>query len=223
MIPIQLIWLHGPLTGLAKISVASYLRHGMHPHIWTYGDSQDAGDVLWRDANELAPPNLIEKFRFYNGQMALGCDYLAWRASRVCGGWVGHLDVTLLKPLKDLHHNDYVFGPHHRDGCVSMALWKAPAYSVLAQGALSSITVPVTHWYSCMDVFGVAVSRCGLTGHTNHTLINNDSDEQPGLKMCRSGSTLPRAWENLHAIHWMASGLIRHEIIQPDSFLGSLR
>lgn len=221
---VNVVWLQGHLSELARMSLASYLHFGYRVELWTYGVAGEIPPgVRLSDASMLMSWDHVRRRRFEStDQYALACDELSWIISYEHGGWMGHLDVTLRKPLPG---GDYVFGRHHR--CqVSLALWKAPAESKLAWSALENATdLPLPHrdWHAMMRAFGNAVEDCALMHHVLPDLVNDDASEDPILALTKAGSALPPEWERLNAIHWMGSGRIRHTTPEPGSYYDRVR
>lgn len=221
MIPVHTLWTHGPLTPLALTCLASYERHGCKPVVWSYFGENFPPGLDVRDARDACPESEIERFRFHNGQLALFSDRFAWGVIEKCGGWWGHLDVTLLRPLPMA--GDYLFfGPHHRCSMVT-SLWKAPQGAPFLRALLARhLDLPAKHWYVTMDAMAEALRDHNLLCHVAGGLINNDHEEEPLWAMLRAGSELHPEWRGYVAIHWMASGAFRGREPEPGSFFSEL-
>lgn len=224
MIPVQTLWIEGPLTPLAELSLASYYKHGCAPVVWTYDLNQRFPEyVSVQYAEQILSHRLIPDYRFHTGQLALFADRFQWELSYQIGGWVGHLDVTLLRPLSNFAEQPYVFGPHHREA-VSTALWKAPQGSMLVDlMRKSAIALPPTHWHAMMEVMSRAIDAAEMRDWVVPSLHNDDATEQPLERMTKPNSVLPKKWRDFFAIHWCGSGRIRHRKIQKNSFLYRLQ
>lgn len=229
LIDVNLLWCYGELTDLARLSLAAYYRNGCRPIIWTY-DWMKQVDAVFKtggharveDARAIMPESEIERY-ICNGQMTLFSDRFAWEVSHRFGGWVGHLDFTLLKPIDQLDQLPYVFGPHHR--CATgMPLWKAPVGSPAVSAMLTTkVQMPPLHWYAMMDVQSDQVRAHGLEGYVLRDLHNDDSDEVIVRNLLLEGSTLPLHWDRLYGIHWMGSGTIRGRKIEKGSYFHQLQ
>lgn len=211
MIDVHVIWTHGRLTPLARLSLRSYRRWGYNTILHTYSAHSDVHEELERcagavrPAEEVWPWDLFQQHAFRpSAQLALACDQLAWRISQINGGWIGHLDVTLNRelPLQE----PYVFGPHHRYRA-SMALWKAPAGSELVRRAIEAeIRVPPIDWHSNMRTFSDLIVELDLERFRRPDLVTDDADERPLRELMQRGGKLPDRWRELVAIHWCGSG-----------------
>jgi hypothetical protein len=217
------VWFGGPLTELARMSLASYVRHGAEVRLWTYGGIGELPEgVVSQDASELMPEEQMGEWAFGpERQLALFGDQLHWRAGARYGGWCGHLDVTLLRALPK--QKPYVFGPHHRYRA-SFALWRAPQASALLLRVLKRpIELPPRHWHMCMQAFSTEVGLLGLDRYRVPDLVNDDGDEAPVRALFRAGGELPPEWAGNVALHWMASGTIRGLEPEPGSYYARLR
>jgi hypothetical protein len=216
------VWFGGPLTELARMSLASYVRHA-NVWLWTYDlPGEPPSGVARQDASVLIPPEEMKRWEFGpDRQLALFGDQLYWQASLRYGGWCGHLDATLLRRLPA--QGRYVFGPHHRYRA-SFALWKAPPFSALLRRVLSRrIELPPRHWHVCMEAFSEELGAEGLDRYRVPDLVNDDGDEAPVRALLRAGSELPPEWAGNVALHWMASGTIRGLEPEADSYYTRLR
>lgn len=206
MIPIHLVWSHGELTELARMSLVSYIRGGFDPTIWTYEPWRSIrGEVTLANASGFMSSNEWHRRRFApTGQGALAGDVLQWRINHALGGWVGHLDVTLQRDVLELEGSDYVLGPHHRYP-PSMALWKAPRGSYAVGEALRRVEGgPYDDWHANMRTFNGVIDEAGLLPFVNVNL-NNDfiTSVEPLRRMMRAGSL--STWPDNYSIHWWGS------------------
>lgn len=224
MSDVHVVWLRGPLTPLAEVSLASYLKHDCRVKVWTY----DAGLALptgaeTHNAASLIPEHVGEKWAFGpEKQMALFCDQLMFQASFLYGGWCGHLDVTLRWDLPERSVGAYVFGPHHRH--YSFGLWKAPDHSPLIRRVLvRDDPLPPRDWHYTMRIFDESVKYFGLQQHLKRDLITDDASEEPLVALYKADSELPIHWRDKTAIHWCGSGRVRHLTPEPGSYIDRLR
>jgi hypothetical protein len=190
---VQTLWLRSPLTLLARVSLASYVRYGCKVTLWTYGlTAEDAAAVPEgvgvQDALEIMPEAEVHRHAYApTGQLALGCDRVLWTAQSRMGGWAGHLDATLMRPLDDIAE-PYAFGPHHAFP-PSQAIWKAPRDSVYVRAALAFVADPPhMGWYDTMKAANRAFEKYGLVRFMRDDLVDDDRTEEPIRHMLRAPS-----------------------------------
>lgn len=222
MIPINVLWTDGPFTDLAVASLNAYAAHGCVPHVWTYDKHSDPPPYgVWQDANLIIERNKVDQYRFSpTGQLALFADRFSWELIYKVGGWYGHLDLTLNRPLDD--SAPYAFGAAHR-GLISTALWKAPAGCQLLSRLISAERdLPPTQWHAFMEAWSNAILEEGLLSYLIPNW-NNDTfeDEQPMRRMF-SDAGVESGWDAFQAIHWWGSGTVGRMTPSPQSFFSTL-
>lgn len=222
---VHMLWIYGELPWLPRLSLASHLYYGSAPVLWTYERGLDAPKgVEVRDARGMLPESEVERYRFKTGQVSLFGDRFCWEVLLREGGWWSHTDLTLRGTL-DRIEEPYVFGPHHRY-VAGMPLWKMPAghpaLMWMIEEAGRSVRTPMIDWHALMAIADAGIKKFDLAKWVQPNLHNNDTTDQPILDMTEPGSSLPKGWDILDAIHWNGSGRVRAAEPWPASYAARL-
>lgn len=213
MIEVHVLWIGGPLPALARLSLAAYTANGCSPILWTYDPLRAVKDLAGLghgggieicDAKAVVPEEMIDRLAFGpRKQLALFSDFFAWNVIYKYGGWFGHLDMTLLKPIDDLDRLPFVFGPHHRYRA-SMALWKAPASSTFTSALVRSSEIgPPSHWHAMMERMSMAVEELSLDRYRVPGLLNDDWFHFLTPLLREGSRSFPLDY---YGLHWCGSG-----------------
>jgi hypothetical protein len=98
---IQGLWVGRPLSGLERLSITSFLRHGHEYHLYCYDDvgPLPAGVVL-KDGNAILPASEI--FRYSHGpergSLSAFSNLFRYRLLQERGGWWADTDAVCLRP-----------------------------------------------------------------------------------------------------------------------------
>jgi mannosyltransferase OCH1-like enzyme len=132
---IRSMWTEKTIGLMEKLSIASYLYHGVPYHLYLYEDVKDVpvGAVI-HDAREILPQAEIKNFR-HPQQFA---DYFRYAMLLMEGGWHADLDSVCLKPF-DIA-TPYVFvrdniDEYYLSGC----FMKTPAGAPIMQHCFDAV------------------------------------------------------------------------------------
>jgi hypothetical protein len=137
--PIQMLWVEGPLSALERLSMASFIRCGHPVHLYVYGKvSGVPGDVTVLDGRSILPEQRICRYGpaagAGAGSLALFSNLFRYALLQRHGGAWSDCDVVCLKPLDAELAADYVIPTEYRDSARQVllangCLLKAPATS----------------------------------------------------------------------------------------------
>jgi hypothetical protein len=129
-VTIQSLWVGPSLSTMERLSIASFLKHGHHYHLFTYSpvEGLPRGAVL-RDAREILPESRIFLYRDHASYAGFA-NFFRYKLLFERGGWWVDTDAVCLRPFQ--FDEPYVIAseplPHDRDVPTSSFL-KAPAGS----------------------------------------------------------------------------------------------
>jgi hypothetical protein len=92
-LPVYMLWVQGPLSRLARLSLASFMAQGYAVTLWRYGEVPDALGVTQADANDIYPA-LDEDL----ANMAYLSSLFRYRILAEHGGIWSDMDVVALRP-----------------------------------------------------------------------------------------------------------------------------
>ena len=93
---VRSMWTEKTIRLMEKLSIASYIYHGVPYHLYLYNDVAGIPDgVVIHDAREILPQSEIQNFR-HPQQFA---DYFRYAMLLMEGGWHADLDSVCLKPF----------------------------------------------------------------------------------------------------------------------------
>src|ERR1044072_9789319 len=98
---IQGLWIGRPLSGLERLSMTSFLRHGHEYHLYCYDDVREVPTgVLVKDANAILPAADIFTYQQGPGQGSLAAfsNVFRYRLLLERGGWWADTDAVCLRP-----------------------------------------------------------------------------------------------------------------------------
>lgn len=134
LLPIQSLWMGGPLTAMEKLSICSYLAHGHSYHLYVYSELRDIpSNTVIHDANEILPASMMFQDKTHDS-FAMFSDYFRYKLLLEKGGWWSDLDMVCLQPLS--YQENYVFSSQHESNGlqrVTNSIIKAPRRSALME------------------------------------------------------------------------------------------
>jgi hypothetical protein len=114
-INVNMLWVHGPLSGLEYACLSSFVRQGYRVVLWTYGTTHNVPhNVEIQDAREVLPENTI--FLNRQGSYAGFSDLFRYAVLRKCGGLYSDVDVVAIKPATMLPKTSFLVSERMRDG-----------------------------------------------------------------------------------------------------------
>ncbi|MCB1378277.1 MAG: hypothetical protein KDK89_07925 [Alphaproteobacteria bacterium] len=94
--PVHMLWVGGPLSRLARLSLTSFLSLGYHVKLWSY-EPDDTGGAELRDAAEILPVDGDPR-----ANMAWLTSLFRYRLLAEHGGIWSDMDVVALRSASDL-------------------------------------------------------------------------------------------------------------------------
>jgi glycosyltransferase involved in cell wall biosynthesis len=206
--PVHAMWLGEKLSGLEKLTLASFAAQGHEVTLWAYDDltGQTPPGVALRDAEQIfSRARIIPKS---NTEPGIGVgkgsvggvfsDLFRYKVLYEQGGIWTDMDVTALKPLE--FGQDYAFRPH-RMGAVGSVM-QCPKGSRFLAGlyeATEAIAGPDTPWLLPIQLLNEHIIAAGLQGAVVREMTNLDAwgEIRPFIEGRRA---FPRPW---YAVHWM--------------------
>lgn len=225
--PIHFFWVQGPLSALARLSVASFAGQGYEVNLWTYDTglaSQIPPGVKLRDANEVMPQSNVFAYSQGEGKGSYAGTADIFRVLLLArhGGWYFDTDVTLLKPIPThLLESPVVLRRHWKLPIVNSVMkFPAghPAIELAAQRSASSITHR-TDWALGMRILGDACKKSGLLPECGH-IISHCDESSALVPYVDSDAPFPDDW---WCVHWCNERFRRGmQEIKPDSTLARM-
>jgi hypothetical protein len=138
-LPIQMLWVEGPLSPLERLAIRSFLQCGHPVHLYIYGDviGIPAG-VTVMDGRSVLPEDRICRYGPAAGpgagSLALFANFFRYALLEQSGGIWSDTDVVCLRNLDAAMNGDYVFATEYRDRSrqillANNCLFKVPAGS----------------------------------------------------------------------------------------------
>ncbi len=92
-LPVHMLWVSGPLSRLARLSLASFMAQGYRVTLWRYAQVPDAMGILQADANEIYPARDDDL-----SNMVYLSSLFRYRVLAERGGLWADMDVVALRP-----------------------------------------------------------------------------------------------------------------------------
>jgi hypothetical protein len=128
-LPIQALWVTGPLGQMEQACLASFIRHGHSVHLYSYQPGSLGTlpeGVVGRDAAEIIPSDRIFKYRDHNSYAGFS-NFFRYELLFQRGGWWVDTDVFCLRKFD--FESDYLFAEYlkpNRQSAVNGNVIKAP-------------------------------------------------------------------------------------------------
>ncbi len=96
-----MLWVYGDLSNVERICINSFIAHGYHLTLWTYGHLSNAPEgMMVEDARNILPENRI--FKYPNGSYAGFSNLFRYALLSKSGGLWVDTDVVCLVPAQAL-------------------------------------------------------------------------------------------------------------------------
>ncbi|MCX7347240.1 MAG: hypothetical protein NTU78_16175 [Alphaproteobacteria bacterium] len=92
-LPVHMLWVSGPLSRLARLSLASFMAQGFRVTLWRYAPVPDAMGVMQADANDIYPARDDDP-----SDMVYLSSLFRYRVLAERGGLWADMDVVALRP-----------------------------------------------------------------------------------------------------------------------------
>ena len=136
---IQSMWIGDRLSTMEKLCMKSFLANGHEFHLYLYEPVEGMPEgVVVKDANEILPKAVIEKFNY----IAQFSDHFRYKLVHMRGGWWVDMDIVCLRPF-DFKEETVVSGA---GGCIHNSPFKAPVGSPWLGYALDKIEALRYNW-----------------------------------------------------------------------------
>ena len=206
--PVHTMWLGERLSGLERLTLASYVAQGHAVSLWAYDDltGQTPPGVRLRDAEAVFPRARIQPKRHAEAGVGVGrgsvggvfSDLFRYRVLHEHGGIWADMDVTALRP--HLFDGPYAFRPHRLGAVASiMQAPKGSPFLAWAYEQTEAIAGPETPWLLPIHILNEGIRRFGLESAIVGGMSNLDlwSEIKPFIE---GRAAFPGPW---FAVHWM--------------------
>ena len=210
VMPIQMLWVEGPLSSLERLSMASFMRWGHAVHLYIYGQVDNVPEgVTVLDGRLILPEERICRYGPAagpgEGSLALFANIFRYALLERHGGIWSDCDVVCLKPLDDVIAADYVIATEYRD---------RGKQALLANNCLLKVPVGSPFIAECNAIAMKADTRKTVWGELGPFMLTA-MVRKHGLErvVAPPWRFSPLAW-------WEASRLVEDAVVQwPDATL----